>query len=107
MVSYDKENELKRKWEEYTVYYTESALLYKIKDDRQIELDNSWVEITTEDMMARSVVFDFVQVAKVLGRGEEPYGYLIHRDLDVVYLEVINSKTIKLHYTYVTPSGGP
>jgi hypothetical protein len=37
------ETELKQDWQNYTVYYRRNlALIYKMKNDRKIILDNSW-----------------------------------------------------------------
>jgi hypothetical protein len=53
------ENELKQDWKNYTVYYRpRTALVYKLKDDRKIILDPSWVEVTTDEMMAKSKIID-------------------------------------------------
>ena len=107
ITDYDKEHKLREHWREYVVYYRNGALLFKIKTAGKIELDNNWVEITTEKMMKKTVIWDSVQVDRILGQDRKLYGYLVHRIIDVVYLTTINETTIKLDYTYIVPSGGP
>ena len=55
------EDELRRDWNAYTVYYLRSigfnlALVYKIKDNRKIILDSRWIEVSSEEAMANSII---------------------------------------------------
>jgi len=48
------EEGLRQNWNEYTVYYRRNlALIYKIKNDSKIELDGSWIEVTSDNMMKK------------------------------------------------------
>ena len=101
------ENGLRQDWKEYTVYYRRNlALIYKIKNDRKIILDNSWVKVSTEDMMAKSKILDSTWVREILGQNEEMFGYLVHRYRDMAYLGILDENTVELKYTYVQTSGG-
>ena len=99
---------LKQDWQNYTVYYRRNlAFIYKIKNDRKIILDNSWVEISSEDMMAKSKILSSTWVKGILGQNDELYGYLVHRFADYVYLGILDANTVELKYTYRQTSGGP
>ena len=101
------ENGLRQDWKEYTVYYRRNlALIYKIKNDRKIVLDNSWVEVSSKDMMAKSKILDSTWVREILGQNEEMFGYLVHRYRDMAYLGILDASTVELKYTYVRTSGG-
>jgi hypothetical protein len=102
------ENGLHQDWKEYTVYYRRNlAFVYKIKDDRKIILDNSWVKVSSEDMMAKSKILDSTWVKKIIGNSDEMFGYLVHRSADMANVRIIDENTVQLYYTYVRTSGGP
>ena len=102
------ENGLRQDWKEYTVYYRRNlAFIYKIKNDRKIILNNSWVKVSSEDMMAKSKILDSTWVREILGQNEEMFGYLVHRYRDMAYLGILDENTVELSYTYVQTSGGP
>ena len=102
------ENGLHQDWKEYTVYYRRNlAFVYKIKDDRKIILDNSWVKVSSEDMMAKSKILDSTWVKKIIGNNDEMFGYLVHRSADRTNVRIIDENTVQLYYTYVRTSGGP
>ena len=99
---------LKQDWQNYTVFYRRNlAFLYKIKNDRKIILDNSWVVVSSEDMMAQSKILASTWVKEIRGQSDELYGYLVHRNRDMVYAGILDENTVKLSYTYVRTSGGP
>ncbi len=100
------ENGLHQDWKEYTVYYRRNlAFIYKIKNDRKIILDNSWVEVSSEDMMAQSKILSSTWVKEILGQNDELYGYLIHRSSDMAYVGILDENTVELKYTYRRTSG--
>ena len=102
------ESELRQNWNDYEVFFRKNiAFIYKIKDKNKIILDDRWVEITSEDMMARSKILDMAWVRKIIGQNDLMYGYLVHRTADTANVEIINANTIKLYYHYVRTSGGP
>ena len=101
------ENELRRDWKEYTVYYRLGlAYVYKIKNDRKIILNNSWVDISSEDMMAKSPMMGSGSswVKEIIGNNDEMLGYLVHRYQDVANIKIINENTVQLYYHYVRTS---
>ena len=101
------ENGLYQDWKQYTVYYRRNlAFIYKIKNDRKIILDNSWVEVSSEDMMAKSKILSSTWVKEILGQNDELYGFLVHRSADYVYLGILAENTVELKYTYHRTSGG-
>ena len=102
------ESELRQNWKDYTVYYrAQTALVYKIKNENKIILDDRWTEITTADGMAQSKIWDSTWTKKILGQNDEMFGYLVHRSSDNANVRIIDENTIKLFYHYVRTSGGP
>ena len=100
------ENELRQDWNEYTVYYRRNiALVYKITNDRKIILDNRWVKVSSEDMMAKSKIVDSTWVKEIIGNNDEMFGYLVHRYQDMANVTIIDENTVQLYYTYVRTSG--
>jgi hypothetical protein len=97
---------LRQNWNEYTVYYRRSlALIFKIKDDSKIELDSSWVEITSAGMMEKTGIIDSTTVREILGANDRKFGYLVQRYLDSAYAGIVDEKTIKMSYYYRRTSG--
>ena len=102
------EGELRRDWQKYTVYYRRNlALVYKIKDDRQILLDSSWIEVSSEDMMANSKILDSAWVNEIIGNNDGMFGYLVERTHDTANVKIIDQNTVQLYYHYVRDAGGP
>jgi hypothetical protein len=100
------EDGLKQDWQNYTVYYRRNlAFIYKIKNDRKIILDNSWVEVSSGDMMAKSKILSSTWVKEILGQNDELYGYLVHRSSDMTYVGILDENTVELKYTYRRTSG--
>ena len=83
------ENGIRQDWKEYTVYYRRNlAFVYKIKNDRKIILDNSWVKVSSEDMMAKSKILDSTWVKEIIGAKDEIFGYLVHRYRDMANVKL-------------------
>lgn len=102
------DSELKQDWKNYTVYFRpNTAFVYKLKDDRNIILDKRWVEVTTDEMMAKSNITSSTWVKKILDQNNEMYGYLVHRSADQANVAIIDGKTVQLYYHYVATCCGP
>ena len=100
------EAELRQNWDEYTIYYRRNlALIYKIKDDSRIELDGSWIEVTSEGMMEKAEIIDTAWVREILGQNNKKFGYLVHRYLDDAYAGIIDDNTVRLVYYYHKTTG--
>jgi len=100
------ENELRQDWQKYTVYYRPSlALVFKIKDDREIILDNSWIKVSSEEMMAKREIKGSTWVKQIIGNNEEMFGYLVHLSTDLANVKIIDENTVQLYYHYVRTSG--
>ena len=100
------ENELRQDWKKYTVYYRRSlALVFKIKDDHEIILDNSWIKVSSEDMMAKSKIKGSTWVKQIIGNNDEIFGYLVHLSTDLANVKIIDENTVQLYYHYVRTSG--
>jgi hypothetical protein len=101
------EKELRQNWRNYRVYYNRgAALLYKMNDDRKILLSSSWIEVTGEDMMAKSSIFNTTRTLKISGQNDEVYGYLVLDNDDMANVKIIDDCTIRLYY-HRTRKGGP
>ncbi len=95
------ETELKQDWQNYTVYYRRSlAFVYKIKNDQKIVLDNRWVKISSEDMMASAEILDSAWVREIIGNNGQRFGYLVHRSYDLTNVQIIDEQTVQLYYNY-------
>ena len=102
------EDELRQKWAENKVYYRRNiALIYKIKNDSKIILDNGWIEVTSENMMNNTKIVDSAWVKEIIGENDKMFGYLVHRSSDQAYAGIVDENTVKLSYYFVRTSGGP
>jgi hypothetical protein len=102
------EGGLKQDWQNYTVYYRNRlAFLYKIKNEGEIVLDNRWVKISSEEMMAKSKVFFSTWVKEILGQNDEMFGYLVHKSTDTASVKIIDQNTVQLYYHYRQTESGP
>jgi len=102
------QSELRQDWHDYEVFFRSNiALIYKFRDDKKIILDDRWVEITSEDRMAKSQIWDMAWVRKIIGLNDQVYGYLVHRTADTANVKVIDANTVQLYYHYIRTSGGP
>ena len=100
------EAELRQNWNEYTVYYRRSlALIFKNNDDSKIELDNRWVEVTSDGMMEKAGIFDSTTVREILGANDRKFGYLVQRYLDSAFVGIVDENTIRMSYYYHQTSG--
>ena len=103
------EDGLRQKWNEYTVYYRRNlALIYKIKNDSKIELDGSWIEVTSDNMMKNTRILSSTWVNEIIGENEKMFGYLVYSEEDNVYTGIVDANTVKLSYYYAGSLGaGP
>jgi intein/homing endonuclease len=109
-LKYNKEKELRETWKDYIVYkrYRDPrswqrgviAFVYKLKDEKTILLDKRWIEVTSEDIKAESILFSSAISAEIRGYNEELYGYLIYRNRDLASVKIIDEQTVKLSYHY-------
>ena len=108
-LKYNKENELRQNWKDYTVYkrYRDPrswqrgvvAFVY-ILNDKKIILDNRWIAVTSQDVKTESKLFSSTISAEIRGHNEELYGYLIYRNRDLASVKIIDEQTVKLSYHY-------
>jgi len=102
------EEELRRNWKEYTVYYRRDlALIFKLKNDSKILLDGSWIEVNSGNMMKNARILSSTWVKEIIGQNDRMFGYLVHRGADNVYCGIVDENTVKISYFYVRTSGGP
>lgn len=101
------EDGLRQKWNEYTVYYRRNlALIYKIKNDSKIELDGSWIEVTSDNMIKNTRILNSTWVNEIIGENEKMFGYLVWSEEDNVYAGIVDANTVKLRYYYAGSLGG-
>ena len=106
-VNSSKEKELRQNWKEYTIFTRTrdnrsfqpgpAAILYKIKNNKKILLDNRWKETTNGDVG----VAEMSITVEILGQNGELYGYLVYRSKDSVSVKIIDEQTVRLGYAYL------
>ena len=107
----NKEGELRKNWQDYIVYKRTQrvagsfqpgavAFLYKLKDEKKIILDNAWIEVTSDEMKAKTKITEGTISAEIRGHNGELYGYLIYRSADGASVRIIDEKTVRLSYNY-------
>ena len=101
------EKQLRQNWDEYTVYYRRPwALIFKTKDDSNIELDTRWIEVTSDSEMKNTGIADFARVHEILGQNDKKLGYLVNRQIDSAYVGIVDENTVKISYYPKATSGG-
>ena len=101
------ENALRQDWQNYTVYYRRNlALVYKIENDQKIIMDKYWVEVSSEDMMAKSKIWYSTLVKEIIGNNDNMLGYLVHRYQDMANIKIIDEYTVKLYYNRTSSGTG-
>ena len=106
-VDSSKEKELRQNWKDYTIFTRTrdnrsfqpgpAAILYKIKNNKKILLDNRWKETTNGDVG----IAEMTTTAEILGQNGELYGYLVYRTEDSVSVKIIDEQTVRLGYAYL------
>ena len=109
-VDNSKVKELRQNWKEYKVYKRNraresfqpgpAAILYKVQNNKKILFDNQWVEIRTEEEMAKTRMIDHSIVAEILGKNQDLYGYLIYRSADGASIHLVDENTVRIGYFY-------
>jgi len=72
-----------------------------ILNDSKIIIDDSWIEVTSDNMMNDTEILESTWVKKIIGQSDKMFGYLVHRSSDRVYVGILGENTIKLSYHYV------
>ncbi len=106
-VDLPKEKELRADWRDYHTYCLGNyAMLFQLKGDKTIQMDNDWREVTSDEMASSCASFLIYSspVMELLGENEENFGYVIYNYNDQVWALIINPKTIRLFYR-VHPKG--
>jgi len=97
---------LRHNWDDYTVYFKPtSALVYKIKNDRKIQLSSNWVKVNDRDEVTSSAVYHLDDVLEISGQNDELYGYLIYTYRDSAFVRIIDDNTVELIYTHLIKEG--
>jgi len=114
-VDLPKEKELRANWKNYNTYCLGSrdgnvdlayAMLFQLKGDKTIQRDDTWREVTSDEMASgcASFLIDSSPVMQLLGENEEIFGYVIYNFDDQIWASIIDPKTIRLFY-HVHPKG--
>ncbi len=97
---------LRQNWNDYIVYYRPNAgILYKIKNNRNIELPGKWVEVASEDEVTDNTVFYLTDVRKILDQNDELYGYIVYFYRDSAFIKIIDANTVELIYNHQVQEG--
>ena len=98
--------ELRQNWNDYIVYYRPNAgILYKIKNNRNIELPGKWVKVAAEDEVTDNTVFYLTDVRKILDQNDELYGYIVYSYRDSAFIKIIDANTVELIYNHQVQEG--
>jgi hypothetical protein len=93
--------QLRQNWNDFIIYHRPNAgLVYKIRNDRKINLPGKWVEVAREDMVADNTVFYLTGVKKILGQDDDLYGYIVYPDRDSAFIKIIDASTVELIYNH-------
>ena len=93
--------QLRQNWNDYNVYYRpNTAILYKIRNDRKIKLPRKWVEVAREDMVTDNTVFYLTDVRKILGQEDGLYGYIVYSYRDSAFIKIIDANTVELIFNH-------
>ncbi len=97
---------LRQNWNDYIVYYRPNAgILYKIKNNRNIELSGKWVKVASEDEVTDNTVFYLTDVRKILDQNDELYGYIVYSYRDSAFIKIIDANTVELIYNHQVQEG--
>ena len=97
---------LRQNWNDYIVYYRPNAgILYKIKNNRNIELSGKWVKVASEDEVTDNTVFYLTDVRKILDQDDELYGYIVYSYRDSAFIKIIDANTVELIYNHQVQEG--
>jgi len=98
--------ELRQNWNDYIVYYRpHAAILYKIKNNRNIELSGKWMKVAREDEVTDNTVFYLTDVRKILDQNDELYGYIVYSYRDSAFIKIIDANTVELIYNHQVQEG--
>jgi len=79
--------------------------LYKIKNNRNIELPGKWVKVASEDEVTDNTVFYLTGVRKILDQNDELYGYIVYSYRDSAFIKIIDANTVELIYNHQAQEG--
>jgi len=106
-VDLPKEQELRANWKNYHTYCLGSyAMLFQLKGDQFIQRNDTWHEVTSDDMALGCASFlnHSSPVMQLLGENEKIFGYVIYNFDDQLWASIIDPKTVRLFY-HVHPKG--
>jgi len=63
-------------------------------------MDNRWVEVTTEEIKAKTKIWATTISAEIRGQDEALYGYLIYRAQDRPHVKIIDDQIVRIFYHY-------
>ena len=110
---------LDQAWDIYIIrFIPERALLLDRKDDRlTILVDRDWIEVANRetwlDLLRRNVgldgrlftLFPMTGFKEIQGSEGQSFGFLTHATIDLVSLQVVDERTLRLNYIKGRTSG--
>ena len=110
---------LDKAWDIYIIRYIPGrALLLDRKDDRlTILVDREWIEVANRetwlDLLRRNVGLDgrlftplpMTRFKEIQNPQGQSFGFLTHATIDLVSLQVVDERTLRLHYLKGRTSG--
>ena len=92
---------LRENWNEFIVYHRPNAgLIYKIRNDKNIQLSGKWIVVEHQERLTDSTVLYLTDVRKILGEDNSLYGYIVLPPRDSAFAKTINANTVEIIYNH-------
>jgi hypothetical protein len=93
--------QLRENWNRLIVYHRPNAgLVFKLKNDKIIQLPGKWVEVASEEELTDKQVLYSTDVRRILGQDGVLFGYLLLAAEDHAFVRVVNGNTVELIYNH-------
>ena len=93
--------QLRENWNRFVVYHRPNAgLVYKLKNDKKIQLSGKWVEVATEKEVTDKKALYLTDVRRIPGQDGTLYGYLVLASADSAFVRIVNANTVELVYIH-------
>jgi hypothetical protein len=100
--------ELRQEWQNYQVFHRlDSALVFKLRDSKQILFVDAWQEITDAQTLSRVGFWNATYPPmKILGENDQLFGYIIYTMGNGAGVTIVDPQTVRLFY-FIQKKDGP
>jgi hypothetical protein len=93
--------QLRDNWNKFIVYHRPNAgLVYKLKNDKIIQLPGKWAEVASEEEITGKQVLYLTDVRRILGQDGILYGYIVLARDDHAFVRVVSENSVELIYNH-------